>query len=82
MLLFIVSVLIMNFGFNSFSVQYFSVIAVRAEIGNREVHSWTQPLVKSAQEGIIAFIVKEMSASNLPTKLLPLYINITGTAFI
>ncbi|PCI97356.1 MAG: NDP-hexose 2,3-dehydratase [Flavobacteriales bacterium] len=41
--------------------KYFSVIAVRAEIGNREVRSWTQPLVKSAQEGIIAFIVKEIN---------------------
>ena len=41
--------------------KYFSVIAVKAEIGNREVHSWTQPLVKSAQEGIIAFIVKKIN---------------------
>jgi len=41
--------------------KYFSVIAVRAEIGNREVHSWTQPLVKSAQEGVIAFIVKKIN---------------------
>jgi oxidase EvaA len=43
------------------ALKYFSVIAVRAEIGNREVHSWTQPLVKSAQEGIIAFLVKEIN---------------------
>lgn len=41
--------------------KYFSVIAVRAEIGNREVCSWTQPLVKSAQEGIIAFIIKKIN---------------------
>lgn len=41
--------------------KYFSVIAVRAEIGNREVQSWTQPLVKSAQEGIIAFVVKRIN---------------------
>lgn len=41
--------------------KYFSVIAVKAEIGNREVHSWTQPLVKSAQEGIIAFIIKKIN---------------------
>lgn len=41
--------------------KYFSVIAVRTEIGNREVHSWTQPLVKSAQEGLIAFIIKEIN---------------------
>lgn len=41
--------------------KYFSVIAVKAEIGNREVNSWTQPLVKSAQEGIIAFIIKKIN---------------------
>lgn len=41
--------------------KYFSVIAVRAEIGNREVKSWTQPLVKSAQDGIIAFIIKKIN---------------------
>lgn len=41
--------------------KYFSVIAVRATIGNREVSSWTQPLVKSAQEGIIAFIIKKIN---------------------
>jgi len=41
--------------------KYFSVIAVRAEIGNREVQSWTQPMVKSAQEGIIAFIIKKIN---------------------
>lgn len=41
--------------------KYFSVIAVRAEIGNREVSTWTQPLVKSAQEGIIAFIIKKIN---------------------
>jgi len=41
--------------------KYFSVIGVRAEIGNREVHSWTQPLVKSAQEGLIAFIIKKIN---------------------
>ena len=41
--------------------KYFSVIGVKAEIGNREVASWTQPLVKSAQEGIIAFIIKKIN---------------------
>ncbi len=41
--------------------KYFSVIPVRAEIGNREVSSWTQPMVKSAQEGIIAFIIKKIN---------------------
>ncbi len=41
--------------------KYFSVIAVNAEIGNREVANWTQPIVKSAQEGIIAFIIKKIN---------------------
>ena len=41
--------------------KYFSVIAIRAEIENREVDIWTQPLVKSAQEGIIAFIIKKIN---------------------
>lgn len=40
---------------------YFSVIAVLVEIGNREVKSWTQPLVKAAQEGIIAFLLKKFN---------------------
>lgn len=41
--------------------KYFEVIAVNAEIGNREVASWTQPLVQSAQEGLIAFIIKKIN---------------------
>jgi oxidase EvaA len=40
--------------------KYFSVIGMNVEIGNREVVSWDQPLIKSAQEGIIAFIVKKI----------------------
>ncbi len=40
--------------------RYFSVIACRVEADCREVFSWTQPLIKEAQEGIIAFVVKEI----------------------
>jgi len=40
--------------------KYFSVIAVAVEIGNREVKTWTQPLIQSAQEGIMAFLVKNI----------------------
>jgi len=40
---------------------YFSVIGVNVEIENREVRSWDQPLIKAAQEGIIAFIVKKIN---------------------
>ncbi len=43
------------------SRNYFSVIAVLVEIGSREVKSWTQPLVKTAQEGIIAFLIKKIN---------------------
>ncbi|MFP4472212.1 MAG: NDP-hexose 2,3-dehydratase family protein [Bacteroidales bacterium] len=41
--------------------KYFSVIGVNVEIGNREVRSWDQPLIRAAQEGIIAFIVKRIN---------------------
>ncbi|MBT9145900.1 MAG: hypothetical protein DDT42_01777 [candidate division WS2 bacterium] len=41
--------------------KYFSVIGVEVEIGNREVQTWCQPLVKSSQEGIIAYIVKRIN---------------------
>ena len=41
--------------------KYFKVIGVRAEIENREVLSWTQPLVESVQEGICAFIIKKIN---------------------
>ncbi|HNW68622.1 MAG TPA: NDP-hexose 2,3-dehydratase family protein [Bacteroidales bacterium] len=41
--------------------KYFSVIGTRVQIGNREVHSWDQPMVKPAQEGLIGFIVKKIN---------------------
>lgn len=41
--------------------KYFSVIGVNVEIGNREVVSWDQPMIKPSQEGIIAFIVKPIN---------------------
>lgn len=40
--------------------KYFSVIAVNVEIENREVKQWSQPLIKAAQEGIIAFLIKRI----------------------
>ncbi len=40
--------------------KYFSVIAANVSISNREVVSWSQPLIKSAQEGLIGFIVKKI----------------------
>ncbi len=41
--------------------KYFSVIGTRVCISNREVQEWCQPLVKSAQEGVIAFIIKRIN---------------------
>ncbi|MBP6901701.1 MAG: NDP-hexose 2,3-dehydratase family protein [Burkholderiaceae bacterium] len=38
--------------------KYFSVIGVRVEIENREVVSWDQPMIRPAQEGLMAFIVR------------------------
>lgn len=43
------------------SGKFFSVLAVSVEIGNREVRKWTQPIIKPAQEGIVAFLVKEIN---------------------
>jgi len=42
------------------SLKYFSIIAANVSISNREVTQWSQPMVKSAQEGLIAFIIKEI----------------------
>ncbi|HOC55840.1 MAG TPA: NDP-hexose 2,3-dehydratase family protein [Verrucomicrobiota bacterium] len=41
--------------------QYFSVIAVKAEIENREAARWTQPIIKPSQEGIIAFVTRRIN---------------------
>lgn len=42
------------------SGKYFDVMGCRVEIGNREVVSWDQPMVRSAQEGLMGFIVKKI----------------------
>lgn len=41
--------------------KYFDVIGVHVEIGNREVVSWEQPMVRSAQEGLMGFVVKKIN---------------------
>jgi dTDP-4-dehydro-6-deoxy-alpha-D-glucopyranose 2,3-dehydratase len=43
--------------------KYFSVIGVKVAIENREVVDWDQPMIKPAQEGLIAFIVKPINGS-------------------
>ncbi len=40
--------------------KYFKVIAVDVEIGNREVVAWSQPMVEPAQEGLCAFLCREI----------------------
>lgn len=41
--------------------KYFDVIGVNVKIGNREVIEWDQPMVRSAQEGLMGFLVKKIS---------------------
>src|SRR5690606_24870257 len=41
--------------------KYFEIIATNIQIGNREVVNWSQPMVKPAQEGICAFVCKEIN---------------------
>lgn len=55
-----------NWHFDGISInhidnKYFSVIGISVEIGNREIISWDQPMIKPTQEGIIAFIVKPIN---------------------
>jgi oxidase EvaA len=41
--------------------KYFKIIAVEVSIGNREVSTWTQPMIEPSQEGLCAFICKEIN---------------------
>jgi oxidase EvaA len=41
--------------------KFFRVIGVHVEIANREVTSWDQPLIEPVQEGICAFVAKEIN---------------------
>lgn len=41
--------------------KYFFVVGVDVKIGNREVIAWNQPMVKSAQEGLMGFLVKRIN---------------------
>ena len=42
------------------SGNFFSVIGCEVEADNREVQGWNQPMVKPSNEGLIAFIIKEI----------------------
>ena len=55
-----------NWVINDFSIdhiekKYFKIIAVEVCIGNREINKWTQPMIEPAQEGICAFVCKEIN---------------------
>ena len=41
--------------------RFFKIIGVDVEISNREVLSWSQPMVEPAQEGICAFVCREIN---------------------
>ena len=41
--------------------KFFKVIAANIQIDNREVVKWSQPLIQPLQEGLCAFIVKEIN---------------------
>lgn len=43
--------------------KYFSVIAVRVEADNREIASWTQPLIRPQERGIVAYIIKNINGA-------------------
>lgn len=42
------------------SGRFFKVIATKVAISNREVSSWSQPLVQPINEGLIAFVITEI----------------------
>jgi len=41
--------------------RHFSIIAIKVEAGNREVSSWTQPMITDANVGLVGFIVKNFN---------------------
>ena len=54
--------------------RFFSVIAVKIETGNREISSWTQPIVKDLNKGLIGLIMKKFNNTEhylFQTKVMP-----------
>jgi oxidase EvaA len=41
--------------------RFFSVVGVHVQATNREVGSWDQPLVRSTEKGLVAFLVKRIN---------------------
>jgi oxidase EvaA len=57
---------VVDWSFTDYSIKhdserFFSVIAVKAQAGNREVFQWTQPLIKEKNLGLIGFIIKKIN---------------------
>jgi oxidase EvaA len=44
-----------------YNENFFSVIGVKVEAGTREVSSWTQPLIKDLNIGLLGFVVKKIN---------------------
>lgn len=42
--------------------EYFKVVGVKVTISSREVASWSQPLVQPQQQGLCAFIIKDIDS--------------------
>lgn len=56
------------------NADYFSIIAVEVEAVNREVKSWTQPMIKDLNIGLMGFIIKEINGIKhflVQTKVMP-----------
>ena len=54
--------------------KFFSIIGIKVEAGTREVTSWTQPMVKDLNIGLIGFIMKKINKNNhflVQTKVMP-----------
>ncbi|MCQ4205908.1 NDP-hexose 2,3-dehydratase family protein [Streptomyces longispororuber] len=43
--------------------RYFNVVAVSVQAGNREVTGWTQPLFEPADQGVLAFLTREIEGT-------------------
>lgn len=57
---------VVDWSFNERSIKhdsdrFFSVIAVKAQAGNREVFQWTQPLIKESNLGLIGFMTRKIN---------------------
>jgi oxidase EvaA len=57
---------VVGWGFTDYSVKhesdnFFNVIAVKVQAGNREVMQWTQPLIKETKPGLIGYLITKIN---------------------